>query len=566
MSSTLPPLLWHQPGWLLLLLLPPALLIWRRSRGKTNPRLEHHFEPALLSKLILGSHHNSRPHRLLALLWTLAAIAAAGPYLPGDAPDPAALPGANVAIVVDISPSMAVADVEPNRIELAKLQLTDFIRGLNNTRLALVTFSANAYPILPLTPDRATFIHFVQALDPTLVTIAGSNLGPALNLAGRALNEPADGGSPPRGLVILISDGGIHDPSAWREARKLKQAGHRLFTVGVGSDVGGPVPLSRGQLVRQGDEIFTSRLDRNALISLAAEGGGRYADISPRAWEHLRQVVSGLERAQYQNSTIASEQGWPLYPLLIATILVLLLIHAWRRPELLFIVLFVPAALLHAPQTQAAPWSESRAFEALQGGDYSESATLYETVDGFPGAFGRGVAAYRLGHWQAAASAFKTALSLAQTDSQKASASYNLGNTLAQLGQLEAAATAYQAALSLAPHHSGAKRNLGVITRFQQSLGANKSRSDSSKKAGATGGENNREQGASKRPASQQNGGQQPTEVARRWSRIGQQERELPAKALLQLHNIEDDSTTMLRRRFSIEDERAGGLIEEKPW
>ena len=574
-------LAWRQPLWLLLLVVPVVLILWQRHQRSRPPSpqtpLARHIEPALLKKIVIGE---TKSHRsvwwLVAAMWVLAALAAAGPYLSQAKTEQSTLPGANVAIVVDISPSMSVADIPPDRIQQAKLQLIDFIRQLDNTRLALVTFSANAYAILPLTTDKETVIHFTDALDPSLVTVAGSNLERALKLAGEALDDPPPGSSKaPAGLVILISDGGIHDTGAWDEAARLKQAGHQLFSVGVGSEEGGPVPLMLGQLVRQGDRILTSTRQRQTLTSLATAGGGRYYDLSPEAWSELRQTINQLEQALYEDTPI-KQQGPALYTGLILLIVAMLLLYGWRRAEVLMGMIIFPALLL-SPSADASPWLEKQAMQALRQGEYQQAQQLYGQLSNYQGAFGLGVTAYRQQRWPQALSAFEQAYRLATNEHQKASSSYNQANTLAQLGRLSEAIEAYQRTLSHQPGHARANRNLALLKRAELTLGMRASQSDQPSVQPGPGTTNNesatdRSSSGSHPPQPGDNGREASPEdeklkqSLRRWSQIKDATADVPTHAIQQLHNLKDDSTLMLRRRFSIEDERAIGLVEEKPW
>ncbi len=576
---------WQQPLWLLALPLAAGAGLgyryWRRTCAETGSKLARHIDPALLPQLVTDRQGGRRTIGwLLALLWTLTTVAAAGPYLSQASQGEESLPGANVVLIVDISPSMSVADIPPNRIRQATLQLSDFIRQLHNTRLALITFSANAYAILPLTSDRETVIHFVHALDPSLVTVAGSNLGRALKLAREALDEPpAGGGRPASGIAVLISDGGIHDNDAWEEAARLKRQGHRLFTIGVGTEAGGPVPLMLGQLVRQDGAILTSARQRQTLTALARRGGGAYHDLSPAGWEALQGAIGQLEQRLYEATPTTQHDG-RLYTALGLVVIALLLLYGWRRPEALAAICLLPALLLLSPAADASPWLEREALQALERGDYADAARLYERIESYQGFFGQGVAAYRQRQWAQALSAFNQAYTAATNAAQRASAAYNLANTLTQLGEIDEAIAAYRRCLSHNPDHAKANRNLALLKRHELMLGLRAEQSGQQSRPGPgqldeesrpAGGTPTTAQGATTQ-SGEGGGGQQGREeqqLARslkRWSQITEADGDTPAHAIQQLHNLQDDSSLMLRRRFSIEDERAIGLVEEKPW
>ena len=568
---------WHQPLWLLALAVPTALILWSyQCRSSTRNRLTRQIDPTLLDKLIVGKRRGiDNSYWLLGLLWLLASVAAAGPYLTQTTAETSSLPGANVTLIVDISPSMSVADIPPNRIEQAMLQLADFIRQLDNTRLALVTFSANAYPILPLTTDKETVIHFVDALSPSLVTVAGSNLSRALVLAREALNDPPPGGhAAPPGIAILVSDGGIHDAGAWAEAAKLRQQGHQLFTIGVGTEEGGPVPLTLGQFVRQNGEILTAPRQREQLISLAQAGGGSYYDLSPTGWEALIQSITRLEQNLYEETPLHQQEG-RLYSWLILALVLTLLFYSWRRPEVVITLLILPSLLLVVPHAEASPWLEAQAQQALEAGDHARAEQLYLQMDNFQGHFGTGVTAYRQQRWSDAAKAFRQAITLSANNIEKASAFYNRANSLVQLNQLDAAIEGFQNSLLHNPDHTKAKRNLALVRGYKQLLGGQKSDDSQSNLPGSGRQLEQKHSGMDHSLARTESGPteepndsdqKQLTQSVQRWSQMTEIDGDIPPHLIQQLHNMRDDSTLMLRRRFSIEDERAIGLVEEKPW
>lgn len=71
----------------------------------------------------------------------------------------------------------------------------------------------------------------------------------------------------------------------------------------------------------------------------------------------------------------------------------------------------------------------------------------------------QGVAHYRAGHFQQAATAF--------SQKKTPEAHYNRGNALAKAGQYQAAITAYEEALKHSPNHADAKYNLAIVKKLQ---------------------------------------------------------------------------------------------------
>ncbi len=475
MSAWLSALHWREPLWLLLIVLPWLTLAWRRQNGRRS-KLQGFADPPLLQRLLIGVAQRPVQSVSLVLAWTLAALAAAGPYWQPRNTAPGEQRGADIAVVVDISPSMSAADISPTRLERTKRELHDFTAVLGGDRLALVAFSANAYTLLPLTTDHDAFLHFVDLLDPTLTELPGSNLARALEVAQRLLGVSVDHSR----AIVLLSDGEYHDPDTVAAARRLGADHIPLFVIGVGTAGGAPVPDADGHFMRYRGQVVISHLDRRELQTLAQTAHGAYFDLGDdgRDWRAVLAQLRSRTRAASHAASQPRPGGIALYPWLLAMSLILFLwngsrhrehsIPSWghKGPAFLILPLLLPSLLLWPPPGEAAPWTEQRAYEALQQGDYSRAQKLYSDVDSYSGRLGLGAAAYHRQDWQTALDAFKRASVFAGDDAQKARAYYNTGNALAQLHRFEGASNAYRAALRLQPNLAQAALNLSLVNQF----------------------------------------------------------------------------------------------------
>lgn len=573
---------WLHPGWLLLALLPLPLLFWPPAADRRYGRLEQFIQRHLWARVLsapLRAGRRGRPGFMSA--WLLLSLALAGPYLVEKNPQEIEKLAANIAVVMDISPSMGAQDIQPSRLARAQTMVTDFSQGLDHHRLALIAFSANAYTVLPLTEDTGAFRHFLNELDPSLAYVTGSNLGRGLRLARQALdNAPGTGG-----LVLLVSDGEIHDPAALAAATDLRQAGHTLIALGVGTVQGAPVPLAGGRLVRRQGAILTSHLQRDTLRRLAAAGGGDYFDLQAAIWPQLEAEINRLQQALFK-AEIDTRIGQPLFPLLILAALLILFWQTVSRPQGLA-TLLLGLTLIPAAPVEAAPWTEARGLQQLHSGANRGALETYSELNNYAGLMGQGAAAYRLGQWQAALQAFERAYGRADSDEARARAAYNQGRALSQLHQLDRAVAAFERALELRGSYPRASHNLLLLERARQQWGARQqseaeqarpgpgqTETDSGAGGMATGtplsGESEHAAQLSTSEGNQR-GAREKTDAAlreslARWSQRPDTERQAPRQAWQQYRNLQEDSQTLLKRRFEIEDKRALGTVEEKPW
>lgn len=571
-------LYWQQPLWLALLPLPLLAYFWLRARPATS-RLAEFIQRHLWPHLISGPSAQARarlPWRPM-LIWGLLCLALAGPGILTFDRETAQRSAANLVFIVDISPSMGAQDVAPSRLEQSKKLIADFVQPLDAHRLALIAFSANAYTVLPLSHDHGAFLHFLDSLDPSLVSVTGSNLGRALQLARLALEK----GNASDGLVVLISDGEIHDATALDEARRLAAAGHQLHSLAIGTEQGAPVPLAGGRLVKQQGKLHTSQLQRDTLQALAAAGGGSAQDLKPHAWPPIQEKIDQLQQSAYQ-AEVRRQGGLTLFPFLIGLALLLMFWQGLRQPQGLA-VLLCGLLSLQANHSEAAPWDEAKGLKALEKNNYQAALEIYSQLDNYTGRIGRGVAAYELGDWSRAREAFEQAYPLAELDSERARASYNLGNSLTQLGELEAAQQAFQQALVWQPDHTHASRNLALLKRAEQEYSGPKAgdKAQAGSESGDSGADDNIDinESGDAEARGQGAGGEQgqgrmqdaPSaealqESLKAWSHNPPTAEQASSQAWQQFRNLNEDSQILLMRRFEIEDKRAAGLVESKPW
>lgn len=447
------------PLWLLLLpACAAAFLMLRRLRAGAPSAFA---EPRLLRWLLLEPAGRRASYLVLAA-WLLVAGAASGPYLVAGREE-RTRPAIDLALVLDISPSMAAADLAPDRLQRARLELHDLLGRLNGDRVALIAFSGYAYRVLPLTHDLPLVRTYVDALDATLTRHHGSNLVQALELAGQALEGSAPGGR----AVVLLSDGEAADPAAVAAAAdRLRGRGTPVFALGVGSATGAPVPTAAGYARGPDGALVISRLDRDLLADVAARSGGRYADAQAddSDWAYLH---DGLARLEPRTHRLPDRQGYPLYPWLLAPGLALLL-WSGRRYRAAFPA-FALAAFIAGTAApgdgMAAPWTEGAAHRALEDGRYEEAAALYGRVAGYAGRMGEGAAAYRRGAWPQALASYRRAAELAGDDIERALALYNEATALARMDRLAEAVDRLDRALALHPNHARAALNRNLLQR-----------------------------------------------------------------------------------------------------
>ncbi len=178
----------------------------------------------------------------------------------------------NLVVALDVSNSMLVRDVRPNRLERAKADLSDLIDSLEDDRCALVAFRRTGVQICPLTTDHGFLHGALNRIDGDSAPVGETDLGSAINAALDALDPAADD----HNAIIIISDGGDLRGKALESAAISKERGVPIFTVGIGDprhETEIPGVLFQNKPVKV-------KLEEEPLKAIAEASGGRYVPLA----------------------------------------------------------------------------------------------------------------------------------------------------------------------------------------------------------------------------------------------------------------------------------------------
>jgi Ca-activated chloride channel family protein len=265
--------------WLLhfLWLLPlagVALAVCGRQKKKA---MERFADPELLAQLTGKDLKRRRFFKGLFLLTALALMlfALAGPRW-GSHYQEVSQKGVDIMILVDVSPSMRVEDIKPDRLERARREILDFLTVVQGDRVGLVAFSGAAFVQCPLTLDYAALDMFLSQLEPDLIPVPGTDLGGAIEMGLSAFDFKAETDK----VILLITDGEDNEGKGLDAARQAAENGVKIFVFGMGETSGGPIPASDGKGGFKKDKegkLILSRLEEESLRRIASATGGTYA-------------------------------------------------------------------------------------------------------------------------------------------------------------------------------------------------------------------------------------------------------------------------------------------------
>ncbi len=465
-----------QPLWLLTLI--PLLLLLRLGfySSYSSKAWDKIIDPNLLPVLLQGKQSGSGrlAKSLLALGWLVGVIALADPVWK-KIPRPIFQTNAARVLVLDLSNSMLIDDLKPNRLARAKFKVEDILSLGEEGQTGLVLFAGDAFTASPLTRDVETIRSMLKILTPQLMPAQGSRADLGLIKAHELFKQSGI----TNGQVLLIADGVSRSAAAIDAVKDLKKDGHTVSALGVGTEAGGELRFRNNQNV-------SVKLEADKLAEIAKQGGGKYhlistnnADLSQVLIAH--KTVNDIADNNLQERDINNEEWYSTGPLIVLLLLPLAAL-AFRRGWLLNIAFMsISVGVLLQPQpvmaftlddlwTTLSQNNEQQADSALRSKQYEKASALSKVP------FRRGTAEYKQGKFEEALQNFKK--------SEGADARYNEGNTLAKLKKYEEAIKSYDEALSLNPEMIDAKENKKAIEELmkrqqQQKKSENDSNQDS---------------------------------------------------------------------------------------
>ena len=238
-------------------------------------------DPSVIKRLAPNYSTNKTTLKFVLFLLAIAGliIALANPKI-GTKLETVKREGVDIVFAVDVSKSMLAEDISPNRLEKAKRLVSEIINQLASDRIGIIAYAGQAYPQLPITTDYGAAKMFLQGMTTDMLTSQGTAIDQAITLATTFFDDEEQTNR----VLFIISDGEDHSEEATLDAIEAAvDEGIAIYTIGVGTAKGAPIPLKRNGIVeslkkdRQG-EVVISKLNKDILLSIAVEGNGKYIE------------------------------------------------------------------------------------------------------------------------------------------------------------------------------------------------------------------------------------------------------------------------------------------------
>lgn len=281
-----------------------AVLLWARRRRRAAALLG---DARLLARLGAGDLARTPLRRQVLIVGAALAlgVAAAGPRW-GVREVEQRSRALDLVVALDVSRSMLVADVAPDRLERARLMARRLLRELPGDRIGMVAFAGRAYVLTPPTVDHSALQLYLDALDPEIVSQGGSSLSAAIRQATDLVR--GEGTRAGERAVVVVTDGeALEDEGPVLDAAaRAAELGVVVHTVGVGTRAGGRIPIldpatgrTRDYQRDLGGEVVVSTLNEGLLREVAERTGGRYVSLAdPGGLATVVGALRGMNRAE----------------------------------------------------------------------------------------------------------------------------------------------------------------------------------------------------------------------------------------------------------------------------
>lgn len=294
---------WNSPEFILLFLMIPLISVYRLYISRIAKKGGLRYPMAFLAGH--GESWRSRllfiPDLLRLLVLVLLIFALMQPQY-GQEHETVSRQGIDIMLAIDVSGSMAAEDFKPNRIKAAQKITENFITGIQDHRIGLVVFAGLALTQCPLTMDYGVVTELLRRTSLNMIKYDGTAIGDSIiNAVYKFSEERRDKRDR---VVILLSDGENNSGVDPLEAAKVAADRNiRVYTIGVGSLEGAPIPMIRGgrkvYARNQDGSIYIPKIDEQLLKDIAFMTGGQYFRATDNnALEEIYKTIATLEKGK----------------------------------------------------------------------------------------------------------------------------------------------------------------------------------------------------------------------------------------------------------------------------
>lgn len=270
-----------------------AFLMWSMTYWKVFQKAQLVYPFKIKSK----SHKTFNISRIFVYLlgviaWAMMTFSLMGPRIPMKFSQ-GEIEVNDIFFVLDVSRSMLADDLKPNRLEVSKKKLREFVKLRPTDRIGVILFSERVFTLLPLTTDNEVIDKVIDDIRVGFLG-SGTNIGDGLALAvARATQSEAK-----NKVIILLTDGvsNVGNMTPLQAAEIAKKFKIKVYTIGIGTDETARLPVGSGRFGQRYVAIPGGSIDMKTLGSISKMTGGK--SYYAKSEKSLRDILSDIEKLE----------------------------------------------------------------------------------------------------------------------------------------------------------------------------------------------------------------------------------------------------------------------------
>ena len=217
--------------------------------------------------------------------------------------------GVDIVFALDVSKSMLAEDIAPNRIFKAKRLVSEIFNKLGSDRVGIIAYASTAIPVLPITTDFSSAKMFLESLNTDMLSSQGTSIIEAIQLSKGYFDDD----NQTNRILCILSDGEDHEFKEDQLFSAIQESGITIFTVGLGSSKGAPIPIKENNIVKsykkdEKGEVVITRLNENLLQKMANQSAGKYikGDNTNQVVDDIINELKEMDKKEFESKQFVS--------------------------------------------------------------------------------------------------------------------------------------------------------------------------------------------------------------------------------------------------------------------
>ena len=294
----------------ILILLPIILLVFLYNKYWQKITIKKYFDDATFNFLSpeLSSTKSYIKTSLTLLIISILVFGLVNPKI-GTELKTVKREGVDIVFAIDVSKSMLAEDIAPNRIFKAKRLVSEIFNKLGSDRVGIIAYASTAIPVLPITNDFSSAKMFLESLNTDMLSSQGTSIVEAIELSKGYFDDE----NQTNRVLCILSDGEDHEYDENQFISTLSDSGIIIFSVGLGSTKGVPIPIKENNIVKSykkddKGEVVITKLNDELLKKIATQSSGKYikGDNTSLVVDEIINELKEMDKKEFESKQFVS--------------------------------------------------------------------------------------------------------------------------------------------------------------------------------------------------------------------------------------------------------------------